>query len=294
MVSGRFGEVIHTQEYNPRDPDMFQGLWDYHIAIPTEHGIYQYDWRVFEKYDKFTVKLRDYITPVWDEERTKEFDTLEEAIAYADDFSESYTEEAVQSLLDTFGNKSAKKSQDIHSMIAQIRQNNNSLVKSRIDIHKGIRSVGQSYNLDIDRISNEILQIIIDSKQSNGDYALDEYGAYDKWCDENYNIESFDEYGDSDYNSDIIDAVEDKFYDYKDKLESELMNKIYDLEYNDLVEFAGYGEVYVKSTNGNDSYEGCKIWAGPDKDDDMGGYYYASDFVRVVEHSNSGEHIFNW
>lgn len=88
------------------------------------------------------------------------------------------------------------KSTDINSMIAQIRNNNNSLVKSRVDIGKNLRSVGSIEGLNIDRISDEMLQYIIDSRQPNGDYALDECDAYMKWEDNNYEIRVIDEYGD--------------------------------------------------------------------------------------------------
>lgn len=99
-----------------------------------------------------------------------------------------------------------------------------------------------------------------------------------------------------DYPDDILDSVyemvEDKIIEAKKKREEAIMDEVYELEYNDFVKFEGYGTYYVKSTNENDSYNGCMIWAGPDKDDDRGWYFYASDFGGVVERSNSGERLF--
>jgi len=156
---------------------------------------------------------------------------------------------------------------------------------------KKFRSVGPSYELDYNRISDEMFQLILDSKQPNGDFGLDVDSAYGTWESNNYRIDIVDEYGDADYDSKLYNMVETKFMDYKENLEKELMDKIYDLEYNDYVKFRN-GSFYVKSTNDNDSYRGCMIWAGPDKDDDRGWYFYASDFIEVIEPSGTGERLF--
>ena len=239
------------------------------------------------------------------------FGTLDEAVAYADKLTDKIREKMYalyghgmdaswsDNDIDTYNNfgdsiKSTKKSvPSIHDMIAQTRQNNNSLTKSRVDLDiskRNLRGVGESLDLDINRITDEMLQYIIESKQSNGDYALDISGGYDRWEDNNYEIRVVNEDGDEDYNYDIIDMLEDKFYAYRKNEKRIIMDKVYDLEYNDLVSFRGHGEYYVKSRNG-DSYNNCMIWAGPSKDDDRGWYFYASDFERVVKPSYSGERL---
>lgn len=154
------------------------------------------------------------------------------------------------------------------------------------------RSVGPSYNLDYDRISDEMLKIILDSVKDNGEYAHDIYTAYEDWEGNNYSIDLVDEYGDKEYDDKLLDMLETKLINHKKEIRRALMDAVYDLEYNDAVRFRGYGTFYVKSTNGNDSYHGCKIWAGPSMDSDDGGYFDASDFVEVVNRSNSGVNIF--
>ena len=69
------------------------------------------------------------------------------------------------------------------------------------------------------------------------------------------------------------------------------MDRVYELEYNDLISIAGR-EVYVKAYNDNDSWYGCKLWCGPNEDDEMGWYFDASDFEEVIRRSDSGERIF--
>ena len=160
-------------------------------------------------------------------------------------------------------------------------------------LKKNLSSVGASYPLDYDRISDEMVEIAMRMRQHVNDY-VDVGEAYEQWERENYDIDLVDEDGDKTYDDKLWDMVETKINNYDRKKEQSIMNEVYDLEYNDLVEFGGYGQFYVKSTNGNDSYNGCKIWAGPDKDDDSGWYFYASDFVEVVTPSHSGESIFGF
>lgn len=159
-------------------------------------------------------------------------------------------------------------------------------------LKKNLSSVGPSYQLDYDRISDEMTEIAIQMRGDPNNY-VDVADAYEEWERRNYDIDIRDEYGDKDYDAKLYDMVDDKIHNYDMKWRNELMNKIYDLQYNDYVSFV-QGNYYVKSTNGNDSYNGCKIWAGPSKNDDSGWYFDVEDFIEVIEPSYSGESIFGF
>jgi hypothetical protein len=153
------------------------------------------------------------------------------------------------------------------------------------------RAVGPGYELDYDRIADEIFQIMLESRQRNGDFGMDAFKAYEEWESRNYSIIRFDEHGYEDYDFKLIDMVENKVIDYDRQMQRETMDKVFDLEYNDLVKFKD-GEYYVKSTNDKRSYNGCMIWAGPEKDSEHGWYISVSDFIKIIERSNSGERLF--
>lgn len=308
---GRYGQV---EQVSDMSSDV-RRIYEYKVKLDIDDfsGFVYIWWRVFEQDGTYRLMRLEgnAIEGLSEELRNTYFSTLDEAISCADNWTDKIKEKMMSlyghgmdaswsdSDIESYNNfgdsiKSTKKSApSIHDMIAQTRANNNSLVKSRVDLHKNLSSVGASYQLDYDRISNEMLDILVQSKQPNGDYDMDEYRAYEQWEKANYDIDIYDEYGDKDYDSKLLDMVEDKFIRYKKRLERELMDKVYDIQYNDLIAIAGR-ELYAKSTNGNDSYNGCKIWAGPDKDDDRGWYFDVSDFVRVIEPSYSGESIFGF
>ena len=170
------------------------------------------------------------------------------------------------------------------------------LVNEQRNKNNGIAKMDDA---EVRRIAHEMLQIAIDEFKFDG-INVTEWDvidkAYDRWEEENGKLDhTIDEYGDEDdYNQDVYDELDSLMVDYKKKHQKTMMDKILDLEYNDLVEFAGYGQYYVKSTNGNDTIDSCKIWAGPNEHDDSGWYFYASDFVEVIEPSYSGESIFGF
>ncbi len=311
---GRYGTVEQVHDMS----DDVRRLYEYKVKENFNDVGYIYIWwRIFEKDGVYSLKRLEGngFEGIERELSDVHFGTLDEAVAYADKLTDRIRA-GMYSLyghgmdaswsdndIDTYNNfgdsiKSTKKSTpSIHDMIAQTRQNNNSLTKSRVDLDISkyqLRSVGPNYDLDVNRIAEEMFQIYLKmiEEGADDDSGWIEPRAFDKWEEDNYHIDYTDEYGDVDYHPEIYSLLEDKVIDYRKKQERALMDKVYDLEYNDLVSFKGYGKYYVKSTNGNDSYLGCKIWAGPDKDNEMGWYFYASDFDGVVEPSYSGEHLF--
>ena len=109
---GKYGELKTNDGYT----------WEYVFKLPN-HGK-RYEWTITHRYEgeKYQTHYRSDTPWLVNMETEGAYDTMEDAIDFIDGYVES----------DSLKESTTK---SIHDMIAQCRENNNALVKSRLDVH---------------------------------------------------------------------------------------------------------------------------------------------------------------